>query len=128
MKAHWKHLALTLVIGWFLGAASGLVIMHICHERDMNHGPSARGRERLYKELDLNADQRTKVEAILQTSRQTLDGLFVETQARIEEVHNNTRAQIRQLLTPAQQAAFDKLHAKWEVKHKRNLDELRHHF
>lgn len=118
MKIHWKYLALTLLIGWFIGAASGLLFMRY-------NGPGrhpGRMRHRFEKELKLSPDQTTNVEAILQTGRQTMDQIYAQTRPRIEAVRASTAAQIRQILMPDQQLVFDKLEAKRRKHFEQRLD------
>jgi Spy/CpxP family protein refolding chaperone len=120
MKIHWKNVALLLVIGWFFGAASGLLIMRFYRDRPLlPHKHFERMREHFSRDLDMTPEQKTQMDAILQTSRQKLDGVFSETETRVQEVRNSTRAQIRQLLLPAQQTIFDQLQAKWAAKNKK---------
>jgi Spy/CpxP family protein refolding chaperone len=56
------------------------------------------GLERLTRELKLDADQRRKIEAILEGRR-----------GRMQQFLEEGRAEIRAVLTPEQQAVFDKM-------------------
>ena len=56
------------------------------------------GLERLTRELKLDADQRRKIEAILEGRR-----------GRMQQFLEEGRAEIRAVLTPEQQAIFDKM-------------------
>jgi HlyD family secretion protein len=70
-------------------------------------------RERLVKALDLTPDQQAKLDPILEDSRQQMlelrrGGLSEgEHRRRALRVRDATRAQIRQILTPAQLAKYD---------------------
>jgi HlyD family secretion protein len=70
-------------------------------------------RDRLVKQLGLTPEQRAKLEPILQDSRQQMIGLRElpeqERRARGQKVREATRAKIRALLTPAQQAKYDEM-------------------
>jgi len=113
MKVCWKSSILIVLIGWFLGAASGLLIMRYCHSMHPLHG---RMRDRLVRELSLTSAQKTQVDAILQDSHQKMDGVYTQANQQLEDIRKATRAQIRQLLTPEQQAKFDQLIAKHQGK------------
>jgi len=115
-----KIILLSLVIGWFIGAVSG---MYVCHfgpmrwHRHHNH-------ERFYKELQLTPEQRAKVDAIFKSGHNDIDKIFTETRAKMEAVRDTTRTQIRKLLTPEQQGTFDKLDAKWGDHFKKRMDRM----
>jgi HlyD family secretion protein len=70
-------------------------------------------RDRLVKQLGLTPEQQAKLEPILQDSRQQMIGLRElpepERRARGQKVRETTRAKIRALLTPAQQATYDEM-------------------
>jgi len=124
MKIHWKYLSVTLAIGWFLGAASGILIAHFCPMIG-SHPGRGRMRERLFNELNLTAVQRTQVGAILDGSHQKLDQIFTETKSRVDEVRKTAHAQIRQLLTPDQRAVFDKLDIKMQARFEKRFEDIR---
>jgi HlyD family secretion protein len=72
-------------------------------------------RERLVKALSLTTEQQAKLDPILQASRQQMvelrgQGLAdQERQARARRIREGTRAKIRELLTPEQQARYDQM-------------------
>jgi len=112
MKNSWKYLGITLVIGWFLGAASGLLWMHSFHSFGMREHDSNARREHFLKMLQLTPEQKTQVDAVIQESHQKLDAIFAKTKPDVDAVRQAMRTKIRQLLTPDQQSIFDKLDAK----------------
>lgn len=74
--------------------------------------PSAEAiRDRLVKQLGLTPDQQAKLEPILQDSRQQMMGLRdlpeQDRRTRGQQIREATRAKIRALLTPDQQAKYD---------------------
>ncbi|HEX2453698.1 MAG TPA: hypothetical protein VHI99_08345 [Vicinamibacterales bacterium] len=71
--------------------------------------PPERLVERLTSELQLNADQRTQIDAILKARRQKLEDLQHDVHARFEREQQELRDEIRKVLTPDQQQHFDKL-------------------
>jgi Spy/CpxP family protein refolding chaperone len=117
----WKSVLLTLAIGWCLGAASGALIAHCVHlpmGAHWRHG----GREGFYKELALTPPQRAQVDEILKKKHERLDQIFTESNLRIENVRISTRDDIRALLTPEQQAKFDKLDAVFAERFKKRFE------
>jgi Spy/CpxP family protein refolding chaperone len=66
--------------------------------------------ERMAKDLNLNAEQKSQLEAI-----------FKEQREKFEAIHQDTRARIQKVLTPEQQAKFDDLkkqrHEQWQKRH-----------
>jgi Spy/CpxP family protein refolding chaperone len=64
--------------------------------------------ERLASDLDLTADQRTKVEEVLTARRTRLEAVQREVRDRFEAEQRGLRDEIRKVLTPEQQVKFDK--------------------
>lgn len=67
--------------------------------------------ERLARDLDLTAEQRAKIDAILADGRGRLDALQRDARQRFDDEGRALRAQIRGVLTPEQQRRFDEQHA-----------------
>ncbi|MBP7146234.1 MAG: hypothetical protein KBD01_01730 [Acidobacteria bacterium] len=103
----WKGalaIALVFALGAVFGAALGFAALHLHGEPAPpiggRHGLHA-GRdapERLMRELELDPDQRERIEAILQRTRET-----------IHETLEATHREIRTVLRPDQQERFDKM-------------------
>lgn len=64
--------------------------------------------DRLSRDLDLTADQRTKVEEVLTARRPTMEALQRDVRSRFEAEQRSLRDEIRKVLTPEQQEKFDK--------------------
>jgi Spy/CpxP family protein refolding chaperone len=64
--------------------------------------------DRLASELDLTADQRTKIEEVLTARRTRLETVQREVRDRFEAEQRGLRDEIRKILTPEQQEKFDK--------------------
>jgi HlyD family secretion protein len=82
------------------------------------HPPSvAEARERLVKGLTLTPEQQARLDPLLQDSHQRMAALrsasvaAEERQQRADRIREATRAKIRELLTPEQQARYDELTA-----------------
>jgi Spy/CpxP family protein refolding chaperone len=121
MRMPWKSVLLILAIGWCLGAACGAIIAHCVCSPTGAHWRHT-GRERFYKELALSPQQRTQVDEILKKKHERLDQVFAESNLRIENARIATRDDIRAVLTPEQQAKFDKLDAVFAQRFKKRFE------
>lgn len=63
--------------------------------------------ERLTKALDLTPDQVAKIKPIFEQARPQMKAARQESKQKMEAIRENTMAQIRPILTPAQQQKFD---------------------
>jgi Spy/CpxP family protein refolding chaperone len=63
--------------------------------------------DRLARELDLTAEQRTKIEEVLTARRTRLETVQREVRERFDAEQRSLRDEIRNLLTPDQQEKFD---------------------
>jgi len=120
-----RYILIPLIIGWFLGAASGLLFMHHSRSSGMHESRVQRMREHFFRDLKASAEQREKIAALIQVSRKKLETVYAESRPRVEAVRRETRAQIRALLSPEQQAAFDKLDAKREKKFQKRMERMK---
>jgi Spy/CpxP family protein refolding chaperone len=116
-----RNALLILFLGWALGATSGVLLMRYCHPM-LHRGHSGYYRNRLVRDLQLSPEQTAKVDAALQRNREKLDTIFAQDKPEIEQVRQGTQQEIRQLLTPEQQARFDQLQAKIKAHFDRELD------
>ena len=66
-------------------------------------------RIRLADELKLDDNQRAALDSILDTRNRNYDALMAPMRPRLDSVSTNARQQIRQLLTPDQQAVYDQM-------------------
>ena len=64
--------------------------------------------DRLSRDLDLTADQRTKIEEVLTARRPGMEALQRDVRSRFEAEQRSLRDEIRKVLTPEQQVKFDK--------------------
>ena len=74
------------------------------NRRDQRRGNPV---EHLTKALDLNADQQAKVQQLFDQAKPQLKAVRQETMDKIKVIRDKIRAQIRPILTPAQQQKFD---------------------
>lgn len=124
-----KSLAFALLLGAFLvGGVVGVVV-----DRSLISGRSAaaaadrpnRDRDRrqsyvdwLTRELQLSQKQSDDVAAVLERNREQVRALWLETRPAFEELKSQLRAQIREILTVEQQAAYDSLLAREGDRHR----------
>jgi hypothetical protein len=64
--------------------------------------------DRLDRELQLTADQKTRVQTILDARRTKLEAVHREVIARADKEHRELEGEIRAALTPEQQQRFDR--------------------
>jgi hypothetical protein len=107
-----KRLALAFYIGAVAaGATVGITLDRwLLRERLVNQWSDARAmRNRLADELRLDATQRAALDTILDDRNRRYEDLMMPVRPQLDSVGDAARAQIRQLLTPEQQAIYDKM-------------------
>lgn len=65
--------------------------------------------EHLTKTLDLTAEQQAKIQPIFDQAKPQIKAVREDAMQKIQAIRENTSAQIRPILTPAQQQKFDTL-------------------
>ncbi len=108
MKAHWKYIIISLIIGGFLGSAISLFCLHGPRRGGLKDRGFGGMRPKLYQELQLSPEQKSKTEAIIKNSRD-----------KIVEIRKAAREDMRMILSPEQQATFDAHNAKMDARRKR---------
>ncbi len=63
--------------------------------------------EHLTKTLDLTSEQQAKIQPIFDQAKPQIQAARQESKQKIQAIRENTMAQIRPILTPAQQTKFD---------------------
>jgi periplasmic protein CpxP/Spy len=66
--------------------------------------------DRLSEDLNLSADQKAKVQPIVDQARPQIRAIHEEAMQKTKAVMDNTMTQIRPLLTPEQQQKLDTMH------------------
>ena len=113
--------ALAAVFSLFaVGVLVGGFAVHLYYMKDQRQRADGGGRfrvgrfiERLERDLALTAEQRRRIDEILQQARVESDELHREMVPRVHEHMQQTREQIRGVLTPEQQEKFDALHRRY---------------
>jgi Spy/CpxP family protein refolding chaperone len=111
-------LALAFLLVFVAGAASGVflglhhlkphVILGPPHSGDVPD----RMREHLRRELDLTAEQESKIAPIVDATSSKLETIRVETAEHVRTVMEESKKEIAPLLTPEQQKKLDTLDSK----------------
>lgn len=119
MKLAWRQVLMAFVLGVAVGGVGG----RWCA---LEYGGKPWGRrspehllQQFSRQLRLTPEQRTQVGAILEAKRQKIDALRAETRPRFDDIRSSTGAEIRQLLTPEQQARYDKMEAEQQARKER---------
>lgn len=121
MTLAWKQILIAFLLGAMVGVAGARwgPLAPLGHRR-WDHGQfHTRLLQQFSAKLKLTTDQRARVAAILEEKRKRMDALRAEIRPKFEEIRAATSTEIRILLTPAQQQAFDVMNAKLEARAKR---------
>ena len=74
--------------------------------------------EHLSEKLDLTADQKAKVQPIIDQAKPQIEAIHQEAMEKMRTIMESTGAQIRPLLTPQQQEKFDAMKKAHQDMHK----------
>lgn len=103
-KNRWQVRIAAMVI-FVLGFAAGILALNVYRSMARNAPPRDRF-ELLAERLDLNADQKTKVQQILGDTREQLRALRKESEPRVNEIRSQADARLQEVLTPDQWQKF----------------------
>jgi len=97
------------ILIFVLGFAAGMLALGAY--RAWARRPAAPGDRfnQMATRLQLNEDQKTKVQQIFGDTRQQLQGLRKESEPRVTEIRQQTDQKLQQVLTPAQWNQFQQL-------------------
>ena len=103
----WQVRGFALVI-FLLGLTSGIMMVNAYHWVRARSSPADRF-EQLATRLQLNADQKTKVQQIFTDTRQQLQSLRKESEPRVNDIRQQTDQKLQQVLTPEQWQKFQQM-------------------
>ena len=108
-KNKWQIRGAAAII-FVLGFTAGILALNVYRGWARGFGP---GREedrfeQLSARLQLNADQKTKVQQILNDTREQLRALRKESEPRVSEIRKQTDERLQQILTPEQWQRFQR--------------------
>lgn len=120
----------TFAAGALVGVASQQLLSadepgraELRRERIRDHNPFAPGGE-LAERLALTEAQRAEIDRIVREDREKADSIFHEMRPRLRARYDSTTAAIRGVMTPEQQAEFDRFRAERRVRiHRRFRDD-----
>lgn len=81
-----------------------------------------RGPHSIFEELDLSPEQRQRIDAIMSRRRARMDTVWQVHGAPIRAAHDSARAEVRQVLTPAQREEYDRIRARHKEERRRRQE------
>jgi Spy/CpxP family protein refolding chaperone len=107
VKNRWQ-VRLAAAIIFVLGFTAGILALNVYRGFVRADGPRDRF-ERMSERLNLNADQKTKVQEIFSDAREQMGALRRESEPRIDEIRRQADERLQQVLTPDQWQQFQKM-------------------
>jgi len=113
------YFTLTFLLGVVVGATS---VYYYAWSTGHFHRPFNRQSfvKRLKKELNLSDTQIPQLEQILDGSTARFSAAQQQSDAQLNAIRQETRSQIRQILTPEQSQKFDELVRRWDERRRRS--------
>ena len=109
VKNRWQVRVAAAII-FVLGFTAGILALNVY--RGLAHRSAPRDRlEQLSQRLDLNADQKAKVQQIFSDTREQLRALHRESEPRVNDIRRQADDKLQQVLTPDQWQKFQKIRA-----------------
>ena len=109
-KNRWQVRGAAALI-FVLGFAAGILALNVYRgwaARGIGRSPEDRF-EQMSSRLQLNADQKTRVQQILSDAREQLRALRKESEPRVTEIRKQTDAHLQEILTPEQWQRFQQM-------------------
>ena len=97
------------ILIFVLGFAAGMLALGAYRAWARRPAAAADRFNQMATKLQLNADQKTKVQQIFGDARQQLQGLRKESEPRVNEIRQQTDQKLQQVLTPAQWNQFQQM-------------------
>jgi hypothetical protein len=108
-KNKWQIRGAAAII-FVLGFTAGILALNVYRGWVRGGGPGREDRfDQLSNRLQLNADQKTKVQQILGDTREQLRALRKESEPRVTEIRQKTDERLQQVLTPDQWQRFQQM-------------------
>ncbi|HEV2834237.1 MAG TPA: periplasmic heavy metal sensor [Pyrinomonadaceae bacterium] len=106
VKNRWQVRVAAAII-FVLGFTAGILALNVY--RGFARGDGRDRFERMSDRLNLNADQKTKVQQILSDAREQMGALRRESEPRMNEIRRQADERLQQVLTPEQWQQFQKM-------------------
>jgi hypothetical protein len=108
------NMTLVFAVGFLLGlAAAGLAIHHCFNRTCSNSSDADYLLKRLSSKLDLTAEQKTRVAALLKEEMPKAEALHQETRVKFKALADSFNSRLKPLLSGAQQQKLDAMAARW---------------
>ena len=108
-KNRWQVRGAAALI-FVLGFAAGILALNVYRGWARDNGRSPEDRfEQMSRRLQLDADQKTKVQQILSDAREQLGALRKESEPRVKEIRKQTDERLQQTLTAEQWQRFQQM-------------------
>jgi len=96
------------VVIFVLGFVAGVLALNVYRGWARNRNPQDRF-EQMASRLQLNADQKSKVQQIFGDTRQQLQSLRKESEPRVDDIRQKTDQRLQQVLTAEQWQKFQQM-------------------
>jgi len=111
------------VLGVALGVLGTGIYVRRSIRRFIEHDPADRHKdllmERLIQELDLTEQQKPRVEQIVTAAQDDLEQFLLQSRQEFSAIMQRRNAQLKEILTPAQQHKLDEMFARMEKRWRR---------
>jgi DNA anti-recombination protein RmuC len=108
-KNRWQVRIAALII-FLLGFAAGALALNAYRGWTRGRGATPEDRfEQLSKRLQLNADQKARVQQILSDTRDQLRAVRKDSEPRVNDIRQQTDQRLQQVLTPDQWQRFQQM-------------------
>ena len=115
-KSRWQVRLAALVI-FVLGFTAGILALNVYRRWVRDEGEPRDRIERLSQRLQLNEDQKTKMQQVFSDTREQLSALRKESEPKVNEIRRQADERMKQILTPEQWQQFHKIRD--EMRHRR---------
>ncbi|HEX6730935.1 MAG TPA: periplasmic heavy metal sensor [Pyrinomonadaceae bacterium] len=115
-KSRWQVRLAALVI-FVLGFTAGILALNVYRRWARDEGDPRDRIERLSQRLQLNEDQKTKMQQVFSDTREQLSALRKESEPKVNEIRRQADERMKLILTPEQWQQFQKMRD--EMRHRR---------
>jgi len=122
MKSKWQ-VRLAVLLIFLLGFTAGALAVNAYRAWSRRATNPQDRLEQLATRLQLNSDQKTRVQQIFADTRQQLQSLRKESEPRVDDIRRQTDQRLQQVLTPDQWQKFQQMRN--ELRGRRDLNNRR---
>jgi Spy/CpxP family protein refolding chaperone len=107
IRSKWQVRGAVIAI-FVLGFVAGMLALHVYGRWAHRRSPETRF-DQMAAQLQLNDDQKTKVQQIFSDTRQQLQTMRKESEPRVNEIRQQADQRLQQVLTPEQWQKFQQM-------------------